>query len=267
MKKNTKAKTIVLSSEKGGVGKTTIGYNLAVKIERKGKSVLLVDSDIQRSCHQTFEMRNKLTDAKILKCVSLLEEPLVKYHREKLEELKKELQLIKDRKFAVISKDESSELIKCIKENEYEYDYIIIDTKCSVTKGIIINLIEIANIVIFPYLDSALDLGTAININNLIKALKSSKPQLKTVFRSLLVCENTIRDKELKELEAYFQENFNHTHPLLKRKIKKRKIYKEAMLNGKGICEYRNQNAKIANSEFDELTNEILELIIKRGEI
>ena len=59
MKKNIKAKIIVLSSEKGGVGKSTTSYNLATNLIYKRKSVLLIDLDIQRSCHKTFEMRNR----------------------------------------------------------------------------------------------------------------------------------------------------------------------------------------------------------------
>lgn len=55
-------KTIVLAGLKGGVGKTTICYNLAVDAARKGKSVFLVDRDPSRGLTTLFGIREDRGD-------------------------------------------------------------------------------------------------------------------------------------------------------------------------------------------------------------
>lgn len=52
-------KTIVLAGLKGGVGKTTIGYNLAVEAAREGKSIFLVDRDPSRGLTMLYGIREE----------------------------------------------------------------------------------------------------------------------------------------------------------------------------------------------------------------
>jgi chromosome partitioning protein len=57
-------KTIVISNQKGGVGKTTSAVNLSVGLANRGYNVLLIDTDHQASCtvalgmHQSFDNRS-----------------------------------------------------------------------------------------------------------------------------------------------------------------------------------------------------------------
>lgn len=57
--------TIAISHQKGGVGKSTIAWNLATALQNKYK-VELVDLDIQKTLTYTNEIRSKQTDLKPL---------------------------------------------------------------------------------------------------------------------------------------------------------------------------------------------------------
>lgn len=50
-------KTIVIASQKGGSGKTTLALHLAVEYQRSGKSVALIDTDPQRSAEMWGGLR------------------------------------------------------------------------------------------------------------------------------------------------------------------------------------------------------------------
>ncbi len=54
MKKKRKAKVISIVNQKGGVGKTTIAFNLAVDLARDGYKVLAIDNDQQGNLTGTF---------------------------------------------------------------------------------------------------------------------------------------------------------------------------------------------------------------------
>ena len=52
--------TIVVSSQKGGVGKTTVSINLAYAFARSGKRTLLVDADPQGSVGLSLTRQSRL---------------------------------------------------------------------------------------------------------------------------------------------------------------------------------------------------------------
>lgn len=63
---------ILLGSQKGGPGKSTIATNLAVEFARQGKDVVLVDADRQRSSARWHEDREELGRTPALACVEKL---------------------------------------------------------------------------------------------------------------------------------------------------------------------------------------------------
>ena len=64
---------VLLGGEKGGTGKSTLAVNLAVWLSRKGRDVVVVDTDRQLTASRWVERRNALADASRVHCVAKYE--------------------------------------------------------------------------------------------------------------------------------------------------------------------------------------------------
>ncbi|ANC78029.1 MAG: septum site-determining protein MinD [Bacillota bacterium] len=123
---------IVITSGKGGVGKTTTSANLGTALALSGKKVCLVDTDIGlRNLDVLMGLENRI----IYDLVDVAEE------RCKLKQA-----LIKDKRFeclyllpAAQTKDKSSitpeQVKKIVQELKQDYDYVIIDCPAGIEQG------------------------------------------------------------------------------------------------------------------------------------
>lgn len=267
-KTSNKSKKIFFTSVKGGVAKTTTALNTSTELARLGYKVLTVDLDIQRSSAKIYEVRldslaSEINDLKEKidnehEKTSHINPHLLSVWSKKLEASEK----LQSLPFVVESINDEADLSVYLKTVEHNYDFIVFDSRCDISKSSAIKNINHADLVIFPYLDSVLDLGTTENIDLLIKENKAKNPQSKTKYRSLLVCENGISGTELDDLKSYFEAYCSESHPLLNSIIKKRKIYKDAILAGKGVCEVNPAPTSIkAQAEIEALVQEIIQLI------
>lgn len=127
-----KGKSIVITSGKGGVGKTTITANIGTALAMLGKKVVLIDADIGlRNLDVVIGLENRI----VYDIVDVVEE------RCRLEQA-----LIKDKRYrhlfllpaaqtrdkSAIKEKQMKDLIQGLKES---YDYILIDSPAGIEHG------------------------------------------------------------------------------------------------------------------------------------
>ena len=145
-------KTIAITNQKGGVGKTTTAINLAAALAELGKKILVIDTDPQGNMTSGFgvnknEVENTVYELMLGSCST--EEAIIKNVKEGVDMIASnvnlaavEIELIDDDNRNYVLKNE----IEWVKD---KYDYIIIDCPPSLSM-LTVNAMTTADSVIVP---------------------------------------------------------------------------------------------------------------------
>lgn len=209
----------VIGSIKGGVGKSTVCYNLAAFLTNKGYDVIMVDSDKQRSLSQAADIRN----------AGEFQPPL---H----------------------SVEQLGRTTATIKELARRYDIVLVD--CAGHDSIELrSALLVADMLISPLAPTQFDLLSADQLYQTILDSKVINPDLK----SYILLNKTSSNPKSSEVEdaVEYMKDFPEL-PVLKSRISTRKIFADSIKLGIGVTEMNQTSLNTsAKKAFNDTANEI----------
>lgn len=195
---------ILIGSQKGGCGKSTIAVNIVAELSRLGKDVKLVDADPQSTAYRWVQERTE-TDSSTV-------------HAEKL----------------------SENIHKPLLELAKRYEYVIVDAAGRDSRELRTGLLA-ANILLTPFRPSQPDLDTLPHLEELICQAKDLNPGLACKAVLTLASSNPVVN-ESKEAAIYLTDFPDFE--LCRTIIRDRKAYRDSISEGLGVVEWKDSKAK-----------------------
>lgn len=210
---------ILIGSQKGGVGKSTISVNLCATLASKGKDVVLVDTDRQSSSSNWAEDRAENTQLSIVNCVQ-------KYDN----------------------------IRASLLDLDKRYEFVIVDAAGRDSKELRTGLVA-ADILLMPVRPSQFDLDTIPTMRDMVAEVKEElNPTLK--FFAVLSMGPTNPIINEAEDAQHFLNEYPDIH-LLSTIIRERKVYRDSIASGRGLGVVELDNLK-AKYEINTVLNEVL---------
>lgn len=249
-------KVIAIANQKGGVGKTTTSVNLSSSLAKRGKKVLLIDTDPQGNATSGLgiskEIENSVYDVIVgdVEMEKIIEKTNIKNLSicpSTISLAGAEVELV-----SMISREQRlKEKLDVVKD---KYDYIIID--CPPSLGLItLNTFTAADSVLIPIQCEfyALEgLGQLMNTINLVKKHLNKDLKVEGALLTMYDMRTNLSNQVVKEVSKYFGDNVYKT--VIPRNVK----LSEAPSYGMSITEYdaRSKGAKA----YDKLAKEFLKI-------
>jgi chromosome partitioning protein len=209
---------LLVAAEKGGVGKSTIATNLSVHLAQCGVDVVLLDTDGQATAARFIERRDEAGMTPTIPCVQ-----------------------------------RTGEVSSTLRDLARRYQVVIVDAGGRDSREMR-SAMAVANLLLVPTRASQADLETLPKVNELVGLARGLNVELKAVVVLSMAPSNpVIREVEsAKELLAQFDQL-----ALADTVIRDRKVYRDALLAGKGVTELDNGQAR---AEIQLLASEFFDL-------
>ena len=249
-------KVIAVATQKGGVGKTTTSVNLSSALAKRGKKVLLIDTDPQGNATSGLgiskEIENSVYDVIVgdVEMEKIIEKTNIKNLSvcpSTISLAGAEVELV-----SMISREQRlKEKLDVVKD---KFDYVIID--CPPSLGLItLNTFTAADSVLIPIQCEfyALEgLGQLMNTVNLVKKHLNKDLKVEGALLTMYDSRTNLSNQVVKEVSKYFGDNVYKT--VIPRNVK----LSEAPSYGMSITEYdaRSKGAKA----YDKLAKEFLKI-------
>ena len=197
---------VLIGSNKGGSGKTTIACNLAVALAKNGNDVCLVDADRQGSAAKWHQEREA---GETTPSITLVQ---------KYDNLTKTLQSLDDK-----------------------FSHILVDVAGRNSREMI-TAATVADMIIAPHQCSQLDLDTLGELQEQIIRVMDLNPDLKVFIYQTMASTNVqVIENERQDFKAYVAEF--PEFKALQSSSRYRKIYRDVMSDGLSVLETSNKQA------------------------
>lgn len=208
---------VLIGSQKGGCGKSTTAVNICAELARKGSDVVLVDADRQCTAANWHMDRANNAALPVVHCVQ-------KYDN------------IRD----------------TLLDLDKRYEFVIVDAAGRDSRELRTGMTA-AHVLLVPFRPSQPDLDTLPKLSEIIGQAKDLNPDL-AVFGLLTMAPTNPVVHEAEEAREYLQD-YPEIH-LLETIIRDRKVYRDAMSDGRGVVEMDNVKA---SDEIQSLMQEIFQ--------
>ena len=249
-------KIVAIANQKGGVGKTTTSVNLSSSLAKKGKKVLLIDTDPQGNATSGLGVSKELEYSvyDVIVNETEMEKVIQKTKTKNLHICPSTINLAgaEVELVSMMSREHRlKEKLDLVKDN---YDYIIID--CPPSLGLItLNTFTAADSVLIPIQCEfyALEgLGQLMNTINLVKKHLNKELRIEGALLTMYDMRTNLSNQVVKEVSKYFGNNVYKT--VIPRNVK----LSEAPSYGMSITEY-DSKSKGAKS-YEKLAKEFLKI-------
>ena len=208
-------KVISVANQKGGVGKTTTTVNLATLLAKKGKKVLLIDTDPQGNATSglgiTKELELSVYD--ILVGETTFEETVQETAIKNLKVCPSNISLAGAEVELVSMMSREQRLKVKLDEVKEQYDYILID--CPPSLGLVtLNAFTASDSVLIPVQCEyfALEgLGQLLNTVNLVKKHLNKNLEIEGALLTMYDARTNLSNQVVKEVKKYFEDKVYKT--------------------------------------------------------
>jgi chromosome partitioning protein len=209
---------LLLGGEKGGTGKSTVAVNLAVWLAHKGADVVLIDTDQQRTASHFVDRRNALDGMRVVHCA-----------------------------------EKHGNVFDTVRDLGKRYEQVVVDAGGRDSEELRTALVA-SHVVYCPLKASQPDLETSVHMNELVKLARGMNQVLQArLVISMGPTNPAIHEaQEARELLAELTE-----FKLSEVVIRDRKVYRDAMAEGRGVIEMSNEKAK---DEIEAIAKEIYQI-------
>lgn len=196
---------VLVGSQKGGCGKSTLAVNICAALASHGGDVILVDTDKQGTASNWCSDRGEKKGVSTVHCIQ---------------------------KYGNIS--------DTLLDLDARYEYIVVDSAARDSQELRTGM-AVCDKFIVPFRPSQPDLDTLSQLNEVIVRAYKLNPKLR-VFALLTMASTNPLVKEVDEAMEYIKE-YPSIKPIPIH-IKERKVYRDAMSEGFGVVELNNPKAK-----------------------